>query len=93
MTNGDSVDRKAARELRSQVMWGYVTGVITLLCYVVGLERTFIPLGFGVLGLILAWQLHAKGERQHAIFAAALNVAGIILWLATNWAWLRGLAG
>jgi len=84
--------RKAASERRTLVMWGYVTGGISLLSYVVGLEPSFIPLGFGVLGCIIAWQLNAKGDR-HGLYAGMLNLAGILIWITVNWSRLRGWLG
>jgi len=92
-TNEESAEeqkakRKAQGERYSQIMWTYVCGAITLLCNVVGLEGSFIPVGFGVLGLILAWQLTQKGERRHSIIAGAVNLGGVLIWLTANWSWL-----
>ena len=84
--------RKAESERRTLVMWGYVTGGISLLSYVVGIEPSFIPLGFGVLGCIIAWQLNAKGER-HGLYAGMINLAGILIWITFNWSRLRGWIG
>jgi hypothetical protein len=95
-TTVDSADdekakRKAKGERYTQIMWAYVAGAITLLCNIVGLEASFIPLGFGVLGSILAWQLMQKGERRHSIYAGAINIGGILIWFTANWAWLSHL--
>jgi hypothetical protein len=91
-TDDERAKRKAVSERRTLVMWGYVTGGISLLSYVVGLEPSFIPLGFGVLGCIIAWQLNAKGER-HGLYAGMLNLAGILIWVTFNWSRLRGWLG
>lgn len=80
----EKAKRKAQGERYTQIMWGYVCGAITLISIPVGLEPTFIPLGFGVLGSVLAWQLMQKGVRRHSIFAGALNIAGILIWLTSN---------
>ena len=81
-------ERKARGERYSQMMWAYVCGAITLLCNAVGLEASFIPLGFGVLGLILCWQLSQKNERRHPLIAGAINLGGIMIWLTYTWPWL-----
>jgi len=92
LTDDERAQRKAAAERRTLIMWGYVTGFITFISYVVGLEPSFIPLGFGVLGCIIAWQLNAKGER-HGIYAGMINLAGILIWVTYNWSRLRGWVG
>lgn len=84
----EKAQRKARSERYTQIMWAYVCGAITLLCNVVGLEGSFIPLGFGVLGLVLAWQLMQKGERRHNAIAGAVNLGGILIWLTANWSWI-----
>ena len=61
----EKAKRKARGERYTQIMWTYVCGAITLLCNVVGLEASFIPLMFGALGSVLAWQLMQKGEKRH----------------------------
>ncbi|HEV2263363.1 MAG TPA: hypothetical protein VGR79_02400 [Stellaceae bacterium] len=91
-TDDERAKRKAAAERRTLIMWGYVTGFITFISYVVGLEPSFIPLGFGVLGCIIAWQLNAKGER-HGLYAGMINLAGILIWITYNWSRLRGWVG
>ena len=88
----EKAKRKAKGERYTQIMWAYVAGAITLLSNVVGLEASFIPLGFGVLGSVLAWQLLQKGERRHSIYAGAINIGGILIWLTANWPWLSHLA-
>ena len=93
LTDEERAKRKADGERRTLVMWGYVTGAITIISYIVKLEATFIPLGFGILGLVIAWQLNRKGERRNSVFAGALNLFGIMVWLTVNEAWLRGLLG
>src|SRR5215831_2468177 len=86
-------ERKAKGERYTQIMWAYVCGAITLLCIPVGLEPSFIPLGFGILGLILVWQLLQKGERRHTMIAGAINLGGVMIWLTYNWSWLRHALG
>ena len=87
----EKAKRKAKGERYTQIMWAYVAGAITLLCNIVGLEASFIPLGFGVLGSVLAWQLMQKGERRHSMYAGAINIGGLLIWLTANWAWLSHL--
>ncbi len=81
----EKAKRKARGERYTQIMWGYVCGGITLLCNVVGLEATFIPLMFGGLGSILAWQLMKKGETRHSAIAGAINLGGLLIWATYNW--------
>lgn len=88
----EQAQRKAASERRTLIMWGYVTGFIAFIGYVVGLESSFIPLGFGVLGCIIAWQLNAKGER-HGLYVGMINLADILIWITYNWSRLCGWAG
>ena len=82
-------DEPAARRQRSErltrIMWAYVCAAITLLSFVVGLGPSFIPLGFGVLGCVLAWQLIGQGDRQHSVIAGALALGGIMIWFTYNW--------
>ena len=66
-------------------MWAYVCGGITLVSQLAGLGATFIPLGFGILGLVLAGQLTTTGEQRHGMFAGAMTLGGIMIWLTTNW--------
>jgi hypothetical protein len=80
--------RKAQSERFNQIMWAYLCGAITWISFIVGLWKTFIPLGFGVLGCVLAWQLMKKGSQRHAMFAGALTWAGILAWLTANWSWI-----
>lgn len=77
--------RKAQGERYSRIMWAYVCGAITVVSLVVGLGATFIPLGFGVLGGILAWQLGRTGDRRHGMLAGALTLGGVMIWLTYNW--------
>jgi hypothetical protein len=93
MTENDGAkapaDDRALRRQRSErltrVMWAYICAAITLLSFVVGLGASFIPLGFGVLGGILAWQLVGLGERRHSTIAGALVLGGLMIWLTYNW--------
>jgi hypothetical protein len=82
-------EQKAARKAQSQrlnqIMWAYLCGAITWLSFIVGLWTTYIPLGFGALGCVLAWQLMSKGIQRHAIIAGAITWAGIIAWFTANW--------
>jgi hypothetical protein len=78
-------ERKARSERLNTIMWAYVCGAITLLCYVVGYERSFIPLLFGTLGGVLAWQLAQRGEQRHSIMAGALTLGGLLIWATYNW--------
>ncbi len=92
------VDETAMRRRRSerltQIMWAYICGAITLLSFVVGFGASFIPLGFGVLGGVLAWQLYRGGDRRHSTLAGALALGGIMIWLTYNWPTIhRYLAG
>jgi hypothetical protein len=89
----DAKAKKAVKERRSQIMWAYVAGAVSILGYLAGLEPTFLPMGFGVVGLILCYQLNAKGEPRHAGAAAALSSVGIVLWAAYNVAGLRHYFG
>jgi hypothetical protein len=85
-------EQKAARKARSerlnQIMWAYLCGGIVFLSLLVGLGATFIPLGFGILGCVLAWQLRQKGEQRHSTIAAAILLGGILIWLTVNWRWI-----
>jgi hypothetical protein len=92
----EKAKRKARMERTTQIMWGYVCAGIALLCNFVRLEATFLPMGFGVLGCILAWQLSQKGERRHSVIVGALNLGAILIWLSYNWPLYRhyfGLGG
>lgn len=90
-------EQKAARRARSerlnQIMWAYLCAGIVFLSFFVGFTATFIPLGFGVLGCILAWQLKQKGEMRHSTIAAAILLGGILIWLTVNWGWIGGSIG
>lgn len=90
-------EQKAARRARSerlnQIMWAYLCGGIVFLSFFVGFTATFIPLGFGILGCILAWQLKQKGEMRHSTIAAAILLGGILIWLTVNWSWIGGSIG
>jgi hypothetical protein len=84
-----ALDPKALQKERTErftrMMWAYVCGGITVMSYLVGFEASFIPLGFGVLGCVLAWQLMKKGEPRHGSIAGALNLGGMMIWLTYNW--------
>lgn len=94
---GEGADAKAAEkpagERYRQIMWAYVCGAITLLSMVVGLGASFIPLGFGVLGGILDWQLIRGGDQRHGMFAGALTLGGVMIWLTYNWPMIHRLIG
>jgi CHASE2 domain-containing sensor protein len=85
-------EQKAARKARSerlnQIMWAYLCAAIVFLSFFVGFAATFIPLGFGILGCVLAWQLKQKGEYRHSTIAAAILLGGILIWLTVNWSWI-----
>jgi hypothetical protein len=78
-------ERKAQAERYRNVMWAYVCGAITLLSSMVGLGATYIPLGFGILGGILAWNLTRSGDQRHGMFAGMLLLGGLMIWLTYNW--------
>jgi hypothetical protein len=82
-------DEREARRRRSErltrIMWAYICAAITLLSFVVGLGPSFIPLGFGILGCVLAGQLLRENERRHSVIAGALALGGIMIWLTDNW--------
>ena len=90
-------EQKAARKARSerlnQIMWAYLCGGIVFLSFFVGLGASFIPLGFGILGCVLAWQLKQKGEMRHSTIAAAILIGGILILLTVNWGWIRHSVG
>lgn len=77
--------QKERNERFTRLMWAYICGGITLMSYLVGFEASFIPLGFGILGGILAWQLMQKGEPRHGMIAGALNLGAMMIWLTYNW--------
>src|ERR1700730_9629135 len=90
----ETAKRRQRSERLTRIMWAYICGAITLLSFVVGLGPSFIPLGFGVLGGILAWQLFRAGEGRHSRIAGALVLGGIMIWFTYNWPMLhRYLAG
>lgn len=89
----DKAARKARSERLNQIMWAYLCGGIVFLSFFVGLGATFIPLGFGILGCVLAWQLKQKGESRHSTIAAAILLGGILIWLTVNWAWIGPTIG
>ena len=91
--DGEKAKRKAQAERYRQIMWAYVCGGIDLLSNLVGLEATFIPFGFGVLGLVLAWQLMQKNEKRHSTIAGAINLGGILIWLTYNWPLIQHYLG
>jgi 4-amino-4-deoxy-L-arabinose transferase-like glycosyltransferase len=90
---GRKAERNARSERLNQIMWAYLCGGIVFLSFFVGFTATFIPLGFGVLGCVLAWQLRQKGENRHSTIAAAILVGGILIWLTLNWSWIGALIG
>jgi hypothetical protein len=85
--------RKAQGERYSRIMWAYVCGGITVLSVVVGLGPTFIPLGFGILGGILAWQLSRTEDQRHGMFAGILALGGVMIWLTYNWPTIHRFVG
>jgi hypothetical protein len=85
--------RKAQSERYTRIMWGYVCGGITLLSLLVGFGATFIPLGFGILGAILAWQLTRSGEQRHGLYVGAMTLGGVMIWLTYNWPMIHRLVG
>src|SRR5712671_1812549 len=85
----DRALRRQRSERLTRVMWAYICGAITLLSFVVGFGASFIPLGFAVLGGILAWQLGRLGERRHSTVAGVLALGGIMIWLTYNWPTLQ----
>lgn len=93
MTAEEQAARKARSDRLNRIMWAHICGCISLLGYIVGFEGTFIPLGFGVLGAVLAWQLRKEGETRNAATAGALIAAGIALWLAYNWGTIQHYLG
>jgi hypothetical protein len=82
---GDAVLRRQRSERLNRIMWAYICGAITVLSFVVGLGPSFIPLGFGILGCVLAWQLYRGGDRRHSTSAGALALGGIMIWFTYNW--------
>ena len=88
-----AAERKTQRERYNRIMWAYVCGGITLLSYLVGLEPTFIPLGFGFFGLLLCWQLLQIGDQRHSVYAGILSLGGVMIWLTFNWPMLKHWAG
>ena len=85
--------RKTQGERLSRVMWAYVCGAITLMATLAGLGATFIPLGFGVLGGILAWQLSRTADRRHAMVAGMLTLGGLMIWVTLNWPTIHRFVG
>jgi hypothetical protein len=82
---GDAALRRRRSERLTRIMWAYICGAITLLSPMVGFGASFIPLGFGILGSILAWQVFRDGDRRHSTVAGALALGGIMIWLTYNW--------
>jgi hypothetical protein len=75
--------RQAPRSGRSASpasLGAYICGGVTLLSFVIGFGARFTPLGFGVLGDILAGPLLRGGERQHSAITAAMALGGIMIW-------------
>jgi len=85
--------RKAQSERYSRIMWAYICGGITLVSMLVGYGASYIPLGFGVLGAILAWQLARSDEQKHGLYAGSLTVGGLMIWLTYNWPMIHRLVG
>ena len=77
--------RKAQTDRLTRIMWAYICGAITLLSFVVGFGASFIPVGFAVLGGVLAWQLMRAGERRHSTIAGVLALGGLMIWATYNW--------
>ncbi len=96
-TDADADAAKAKRQARGErytrIMWAYVCGAITLVSILVGLGASFIPLGFGVLGVILAWQLTRTGDQRNGMFAGALTLGGLMIWLTYNWPTIHRFIG
>jgi hypothetical protein len=96
-TEPSAEEQKAARKARSerlnQIMWAYLCSGIVFLSFFVGFTATFIPLGFGILGCVIAWQLKQKGETRHSTIAATILLGGILIWLTVNWSWIGGTVG
>lgn len=86
-------ERKARSERHTRIMWAYVCGAITLLSTLVGFGASFLPLGFGILGGILAWQLNRAGDQRNAMFAGTLTLGGVMIWLTYNWPTLHRFVG
>ena len=86
-------ERKALGERYSRIMWAYVCGAITLVSAMAGLGATFIPLGFGVLGLILAWQLTRTADQRHGMWAGALTLGGLMIWVTYNYPTIQRWGG
>src|SRR5437899_817542 len=84
------VQRRARSERLNYIMWAYVCGAITWLSYVVGYERSFIPLMFGVLGGLIDLRLVRTGDRRHGIAAGAVTLGGLMVWATYNWPVLQG---
>jgi hypothetical protein len=89
----EAAKRRALSERLNRIMWAYICGAITLLSFVVGFGASFIPLGFGVLGGILAWQLGQSGEHRHSALAGAMALGGILIWSTYNWPMIHRLIG
>ena len=89
----DQAARKARADRMTQIMWAYICGAIAVLSFMVGFGSTFIPLGFGILGGVLDWQLLQKGERRHSVIAGAMALGGILIWLTVNAGWIRADLG
>ena len=80
-----AAQRKARADRLNRIMWAYICGAITLLSFVVGFGASFIPVGFAVLGGVLAWQLMRAGERRHSTIAGVLALGGLMIWATYNW--------
>src|SRR5438128_1366155 len=93
-TPSQSVDeRKARSERLNRIMWAYVCGAITFVCIIVGYERSFIPLFFGVLGGILDYQLIQTADRRHGVIAGSVTLGGLLIWATYNWPVVQGYFG
>jgi len=91
--NDEKATRKARAEHFSRIMWAYVCSAIALLSFPVGLGPSFIPLGFGILGEILSWQLNQGGDRRHSVITGSLSLGGILIWFTYNWPTIRSYIG
>lgn len=85
--------RKAQGQRYTRIMWAYVCGAITVMSLLVGLGASFIPLGFGILGLILAWQLTRGADPRHGMWAGSLALGGLMIWVTYNFATIQRFIG
>ena len=83
----DKAKRPGAKrnERMSEIMWGYICGAIALASFLIGWGTSYFPLGFGLMGCVIAGKLYRDGERRHNLVGATACVAGILIWFAYNW--------